>query len=178
MPDRLYRRYDRNFTVTDEAPMPADPVVTLLPCPNPWCDSDHQWAHRIRPAPHFPEWAVACGCGFMGPALDSEQRAITAWNTRTPTPASGDAGSVREAATELLAMRVGVQPHQGWLPDNDRARTALTKLAAALAAAPTPDAAETVLMPRTATRKMVDAVDACIDAYSAYAAMVEVGHVR
>jgi len=35
-----------------------------------------------------------------------------------------------------------------------------------------------VLMPRIATREMVDAADACTDAYSAYAAMVEVGHVR
>lgn len=35
-----------------------------------------------------------------------------------------------------------------------------------------------VLMPKTATRAMVDAADACTDAYSAYAAMVEAAHVH
>jgi len=35
-----------------------------------------------------------------------------------------------------------------------------------------------VLMPRRATRGMVEAADSCTDAYAAYSAMVEAGHVR
>ncbi|WP_150131805.1 hypothetical protein [Sphingomonas carotinifaciens] len=35
-----------------------------------------------------------------------------------------------------------------------------------------------VVVPRVATRAMVDAADACPDAYSAWAAMVEASHVR
>lgn len=49
------------------------------------------------------------------------------------------------------------------------------------AASPSPVASGAggeVLMPRVATRAMVEAADACADAYSAYLAMVEVGHVR
>ena len=47
---------------------------------------------------------------------------------------------------------------------------------AALASAPAGDGF--VLMPRYATRAMVEAADACTDAYSAYNAMVEAAHVR
>lgn len=43
-----------------------------------------------------------------------------------------DAETVVEAAIELLKYRVGEQPKQGWLRDNDASRTALTNLARAL----------------------------------------------
>lgn len=45
-------------------------------------------------------------------------------------PATGDLAA---AAREVLSHRIGEQPTQGWLRDNDRSRTALTALATALA---------------------------------------------
>lgn len=68
----------------------------------------------------------------------------------------------------------------------DRIRSRLAALASAPAGSAFADAGKPiapvgdgyVLMPRLATRAMVDAADACTDAYSAYNAMVEAAHVR
>lgn len=71
----------------------------LMPCPNPWCDS-----HDIEAGgPRAPEdvWSIAdtiterfrvqCAyCYMKGPGANDEAEAITAWNTRTPSPLPPD----------------------------------------------------------------------------------------
>jgi hypothetical protein len=58
--------------------------------------------------------------------------AIAADRASQSQQAQGDA--VRDAAAELIALRVGELPMRGWLPDNITSRRVLDKLAAALRA--------------------------------------------
>lgn len=60
----------------------------LMPCPNPWCESEvapfTRKGQMTREAP--VQVQVECGCGIYGPACDTEAEALAAWNTR-PTSA-------------------------------------------------------------------------------------------
>lgn len=63
----------------------ADNNTKLLPCPNPWCDCPD--GLFVQPLDRKTLFGVQCACGFEGPVMDSEQRAIAAWNTRAAPPA-------------------------------------------------------------------------------------------
>jgi hypothetical protein len=80
--------------------------VTLLPCPNPWCDCPNDLS--VDPIIGTRLYSVGCGCGFGGPTLDSKERAIAAWNTRTPSPDSGE--RMREARFWLIVHEPGKVP--------------------------------------------------------------------
>jgi hypothetical protein len=58
----------------------------LLPCPNPWCKTKNRPV--LYPIRGFtkPLWAVCCPCGVQAPDGLSEAEAVTAWNTRSPSP--------------------------------------------------------------------------------------------
>jgi len=78
----------------------------MLPCPNPWCDSDSPpFMHHI--VSHRDEWAVSCGCGFLGPVLDSPERADAAWNTRAAPKQAEQQGVEREWLGTARDARVG-----------------------------------------------------------------------
>lgn len=127
--------------------MPADPVVTLLPCPFCGGTDGDLIESFIRATDDLMVWAVECErCGAERASDASANEARQFWNTRTPTPASGDAGSVRlvpveptqamrEAATEIdIDTIVSTPARLNW-------EEADAIYAAMLAAAPTPDAA-------------------------------------
>lgn len=70
----------------------------LLPCPNPWCDCPDSLF--VQPLNNRTLFGVQCCCGFEGPVVDDERRAIAAWNTRAAPPAMDREAveRVREAA--------------------------------------------------------------------------------
>lgn len=69
----------------------------LLPCPNPWCDCPDSLF--VQPLNNRTLFGVQCCCGFEGPVVDDERRAIAAWNTRAAPPAMD-----REAVLEALEL--------------------------------------------------------------------------
>ncbi len=82
--------------------MPADPVVALLPCPNPWCDCPNTLF--VQALDKNTLFGVQCMCGFEGPVLDTRDGAITAWSTRTPAPA----GDVRVDEAQVGAIAADI----------------------------------------------------------------------
>ena len=89
----------------------------------------------------------------------------------------------KEQARDAVARAIGfVRLHARRDPrfakGPDKARIIEARDIVAALDSRTGDEADYVLVPTVATRSMVDAADACPDAYSAYAAMVEVARVR
>jgi hypothetical protein len=87
----------------------------MLPCPNPWCNSEK--VITVAFEYNGPKWQTACdNCTVGGPLCDSEAEAIAAWNTRRPTP-SADADRVREQlerqrAENAKLQRAILHPHE------------------------------------------------------------------
>ena len=81
--------------------MPADPVAALLACPHGvGTGKVQQGRGRTSDGNGWLSVVVCQDCGSRGPELLRED-AIDAWNSRTPTPASGDVAIPAEIAAHV-----------------------------------------------------------------------------
>lgn len=98
--------------------------VTLLPCPNPWCDGVGElWVERGTCSGELRSSNVRCdGCDNETPYYDTEEEAITAWNTRDPdlmAKAEGLEAKVNEAREVLSVFaRIADMEHRADLNDS------------------------------------------------------------
>lgn len=119
----------------------------LMPCPNPWCCPSDQllpaviWVHS--------EALVQCeSCGMQGPGInpvvhdddgevigtrDAEADAITAWNTRHPTPVADEVEDVDawEIVRQIASMEGRTNAQTYWF---GKARDLMKRKHAAIAA--------------------------------------------
>lgn len=56
----------------------------LKPCPNPWCVSTTA-PLPVKSTYADDAWRVKCACGVITHRQDTQDEAIAAWNTRTPS---------------------------------------------------------------------------------------------
>lgn len=135
----------------------------------------------------IPENAKCSASPDHGDILATIQNAADDWQAQGYPSALAevrDMANVGRALMKAIADNAGSPPLIGWHPadcPSEIVSDLLNMLDDATRAAPPAmdreavEAGGYVLVPAVATRAMVDAADACTDAYSAYAAMVQTG---